>query len=61
MINGLPYVEAFMAGALVMFVAFRILIGREAFMSIFFGEDPKTKKEPLQEATKRDYRRYYTR
>lgn len=52
MINGLPYLEAFMAGALVMFVAFRILIGREAFMSIFFGEDPddapKTKKEPTR-------------
>lgn len=49
MINGLPYIEAFMAGALVMFVAFRIILGREVFLNIFFGEeDPKTKKEPTQ-------------
>ena len=45
-INGLPYLEAFMAGALAMIVLFRIVAGREVFMNIFFGgeEDPKTKK-----------------
>lgn len=49
-INGLPYLEAFMAGALAMIVLFRIVAGREVFMNIFFGgeEDPKTKKEPTQ-------------
>lgn len=49
-INGLPYLEAFIAGALVMFAAFRVILGREVFMNIFFGgeEDSKTKKEPTR-------------
>lgn len=53
-INGLPYLAAFMAGAIVMFIAFSILIGRDHFMELFFGPDPKTKKEPLKKAAERN-------
>ena len=55
MIDGTPYLEGAMMGALVMILLFRLAAGKALFMSLIFGNDEsKTKKEPLTKATERN-------
>ena len=54
MIDGTPYLEGAMMGALVMILLFRLAAGKAFFQELIFGEGAKTKKEPLKKATERN-------